>query len=79
MIDPYCRKYVEVERNNLNILASIRPDLVIPPLLRKLDLSLETLTEPFKFTAAVKCLVSGYLFIHLFIDSETSACNFLSP
>lgn len=59
VIDPCCRKYVEVERNNLNILASIRPDLVIPPLLRKLDLSLETLTEPFKFTAAVKCLVSG--------------------
>ena len=53
------RKYVDAERTNLSILASIRPDIVIPPLIKKLDDSLETLTEPFKFTAAVKCIVSG--------------------
>lgn len=56
------RKYVDVERNSLNILSSIRPDIMIPPLLRKLDQSLETLTEPFKFTAAVKCIVSGKIY-----------------
>ena len=59
-----------MERNNLNILASIRPDLIIPPLLLKLDLSLETLTEPFKFTAAVKCLVSGERKINIYYSFE---------
>ena len=53
------RKYVDIERINLSILAYIRPDIILPPLLRKLDMSLETLTEPFKFTAAAKCIVAG--------------------
>ena len=55
------RKYVDIERINLSILAHMRPDIIVPPLIRKLDLSLETLTEPFKFTAAVKCIVAGNL------------------
>jgi len=52
------KRYIEHARNNLQVLASIRPDIFIPPLISKLSSSLETLTEPHKFTAAVKCLCS---------------------
>ena len=37
-------------------MASIRPDIFVPPLISRLERSLETLTEPHKFTAAVKCI-----------------------
>jgi len=52
------KRYIEHARNNLQVLASIRPDIFIPPLVSKLTSSLETLTEPHKFTAAVKCICS---------------------
>jgi len=52
------KRYIEHARNVLQVLASIRPDIFIPPLISKLSSSLETLTEPHKFTAAVKCICS---------------------
>jgi len=52
------KRYIEHARNILQVLASIRPDIFIPPLISKLSSSLETLTEPHKFTAAVKCICS---------------------
>ena len=52
------KRYLETVRPCLSIMSSIRPDMFLPPLLDKLSTSLETLTEPHKFTAAVKCLGS---------------------
>ena len=51
-------RYIEVARQLLGIMSSIRPDIFLPPLLDKLTGSLETLTSPHKFTAAAKCLSS---------------------
>lgn len=52
------KRYVENARVMLQILSSIRPDMFLPALISKFESSLETLTSPHKFTAAVKCLCS---------------------
>ena len=52
------KRYIETARQCLSIMASIRPDLYLPPLIQRLEAALETLTSPHKFTAAAKCLGS---------------------
>ena len=52
------KRYIEPVRSILQLLASVQPSLFIPPLIQKLQQGIETLTEPHKFTAAVKCLSS---------------------
>jgi proteasome activator subunit 4 len=39
-------------------LATLRPEIVIPPLVERLYMALETLTEPHKFTASLHAVVS---------------------
>ncbi|CAL1268746.1 unnamed protein product [Larinioides sclopetarius] len=41
----------------LQNLGTLRPELVIPPILERLYSSLETLTEPHRLTAAMQCMV----------------------
>ncbi|XP_022243744.1 proteasome activator complex subunit 4-like [Limulus polyphemus] len=42
----------------LQNLATVRPEIVIPPVLDRLYSSLETLTEPHRLTATMQCIVS---------------------
>lgn len=39
-------------------LATLRPALIIPPLIEKLYCTLDSLTEPHKYTAAMQCVVA---------------------
>ena len=41
-----------------NVLSMIRPDLIIPPLLERLQSASESLTEPHRFTACLATLSS---------------------
>ena len=43
--------------STLHHLSSLRPEIVIPPLLDKLYAALETLTEPHRLTATLNCMV----------------------
>ena len=52
------KRYIEPVRSILQLLAAAQPSLFIPPLIQKLQQGIDTLTEPHKFTAAVKCLSS---------------------
>merc|ERR1719341_636472 len=52
------KRYIEPVRSILQLLAAVQPSLFIPPLIQKLQQGIDTLTEPHKFTAAVKCLSS---------------------
>ena len=52
------KRYIEPVRSILQLLAAVQPRLFIPPLIQKLQQGIDTLTEPHKFTAAVKCLSS---------------------
>ena len=52
------KRYIESARSIFQTLAAIRPNIFLPPLLLRLDSGLDTLTEPHKFTVAVKCLSS---------------------
>ena len=55
-------RYIEVARQCVSIMSSIRPDIFLPELVTKMETKLETsmtsLTSPHKFTAAAKCLGS---------------------
>ena len=51
-------RYIEVARQCVSIMSSIRPDIFLPELVTKLETSLTCLTSPHKFTAAAKCLGS---------------------
>ena len=51
-------RYIDVARQCVAIMASIRPDIFLPGLVTKLETSLWCLTSPHKFTAAAKCLGS---------------------
>ena len=48
--------YEEERKTIFNTLATIRPDLIIPPLLEKLHIASESLTEPHRFTACLATL-----------------------
>lgn len=48
--------YDEERKNIFNILSTLRPSMVLPPLLEKLHVASETLTEPHRLTACVAAL-----------------------
>ena len=48
--------YEEERKSIFNALATIRHDLIIPPLLEKLQSASESLTEPHRFTACLATL-----------------------
>ena len=50
--------YDEERKSVFNVLSMIRPDLIIPPLLERLQSASESLTEPHRFTACLATLSS---------------------
>jgi proteasome activator subunit 4 len=54
----YCKIGFSEVGTILQNLATLRPEIVIPPLVERLYLALETLTEPHKLTAALHAVVS---------------------
>ncbi len=55
----FSSNYDEEKRNIFNTLSTLRPELIIPDLLEKLNAAYETLTEPHRFTACVAALSSS--------------------
>ena len=47
----------EERRNVFNILSTIRPDLIIPPLLERLQSASESLTEPHRYIMSNLCII----------------------
>ena len=54
----YCKVGIAEMAVILQNLATLRPEIVIPPLVERLYLALETLTEPHKLTASMHAVVS---------------------
>jgi proteasome activator subunit 4 len=54
----YCKIGVAEMGVILQNLATLRPEIVIPPLVERLYLAFETLTEPHKLTATMHAVVS---------------------
>lgn len=61
----YCKVGIAEMGVILQNLATLRPEIVCPPLVERLYMALETLTEPHKLTATLHAVVSVSRFVEM--------------